>query len=219
METAETINRNTEWASVPNDIMNTQTLEGKDHSSETCPLNFWKRVFRHAFFPESFAVHAKALAGRGSACSARALMRFAPNDRKVRQTTPDWWFSPAFTRSLRNRHHVQDVHPHVGVVPQLLHKPAVDNVPVWKSKKKSTTNRRLGDWRWRIPQNTPAWPHPLYAIDGEWRRRDISGHDAFSDPTRWRLKDFFLLICNTTHEWLLNRFNNILHQMLIYVVL
>lgn len=37
-----------------------------------------------------------------------------------------------FKNSLGNRHHLQDIHAHPGVVVELLHKPAVYDVPLWE---------------------------------------------------------------------------------------
>lgn len=38
--------------------------------------------------------------------------------------------SCSFKSSLRNRHHLQDIHAHSGVVVELLHKPTVYDVPL-----------------------------------------------------------------------------------------
>lgn len=50
-------------ANRPNDIMNAQALESENHCSQTCPLDFWNGIFRHALLPEFLVVDSKALPG------------------------------------------------------------------------------------------------------------------------------------------------------------
>lgn len=85
METEATTESSRPSTNAPDDIMNAETLEGEDHSGETRPLNLWECVFRHALFPESFAVHSEASPRRRPPRPACSLLSLAPNQRKPRR--------------------------------------------------------------------------------------------------------------------------------------
>ncbi len=74
--------------SAPNDIMNSQALECEYHRCQTCPLDFWNRIFRHALLPEFLGVDPKAFPSRGSSSSAGSLLSLAPNHRKSPKKNP-----------------------------------------------------------------------------------------------------------------------------------
>lgn len=77
-------------------------------------------------------------------------------------------------------------------MPKLLHKAAVDDVPVPQGNGEVDGRSKVVNICWQQDS--------LDAVDGEGRGCDISGHDTFPDSAWWRLEDFFLLICNKTHE-------------------
>ena len=49
--------------SVPDDIMNAQALECEYHCGQTCPLDLWNCIFRHALLPEFLIVDPKTFPG------------------------------------------------------------------------------------------------------------------------------------------------------------
>lgn len=78
-------NRHTKGIGVPNDIMHAQALECQYHCSQTCPLDLWNCIFRHALLKEFRSIDSKALPSWGSSSSACSLLSFTPNHRKSPQ--------------------------------------------------------------------------------------------------------------------------------------
>lgn len=117
----------------------------------------------------------------------------------------------SFKNSLRNRHHLQDIHAHSGVVVELLHKPTVYDVPLWEKSwmmnlftgKKSVKHLNNADCKANDQRS-----HSLYAVDGERRCCNVRGHYTLPDSCRRGLKDLSLLICEGSkmskniHHWL-----------------
>ena len=63
---------------LPDDIMNSKTLQREDDSGEAGPLDLWDCVLQHTLIPEFLAVDSEALPGRGPSGSARPLLCLAP---------------------------------------------------------------------------------------------------------------------------------------------
>lgn len=130
--------------SSPDDIMHSQTLQCENDWSQTCPLDFWNRIFRHALLPKRLVIDTKALPGRGPSGSTCSLLSLAPDHSTTEQNCKtnlhkkqtEITFNTV-RNSLWYRNHLQDVHAHSRVVVELLHKPTVNDVPGWRKRLKS----------------------------------------------------------------------------------
>lgn len=71
--------------SLPDDIMHSQTLQCENDWSQTCPLDFWNRIFRHALLPKRLVIDTKALPGRGPSGSTCSLLSLAPDHTTTEQ--------------------------------------------------------------------------------------------------------------------------------------